>query len=317
MKRLAIIGCNNMGRKHLNLLREHMVDKIEVVGILNSSPESSKAKALELGLGYFNSVEEITKDKVDMVIIATPATFHAQYTVDMLAKGIDVLLEKPFAANEKECLEVIEANKQSDSILMIGYTEIFNPAVVALGNELKGKKLKIIEAYRSALGIGTNTDVTIVQNLMLHDISVLNFLSEAQSSDITKLKTFVHSSKNMCCYAKAQFEFENGLKASLIAEKSDEGPFRTMKIVDEDDNVYNLDFLQRSLAKNGELVSAGGNSIQNELAYFYDCCLNRQKPKVSSQKALEIERIALKIDDNFKQTYALKQNQMLDRQKNL
>ncbi len=314
---MVIIGCNNMGRKHLNLLREYLGDKIEVIGILNSSPESSQAKATELGLGYFNSVDEITKDKVDMVIIATPATIHAQYTINMLAKGIDVLLEKPFAANEGECLEVIKANKKSDSVLMLGYTEIFNPAVVALGNELKGKKLKTIEAYRSALGIGTNTDVTIVQNLMLHDISVLHFLSGEQSSGINKLKTFVHPTKNMCHYAKAQFEFNSGLKASLIAEKSDDGPFRTMKIVDENDNVYNLDFLQRKLSRNGELIHEGGNSIQNEHAYFYDCCKNRQTPKVNGEKALEIERIALKIDEDFKATYALKQRQMQNRQKSL
>jgi predicted dehydrogenase len=71
--RIAIIGCHNMGKKHLNILQEYFADAAEVVGILNSTPESSARQAAELGLAYFNSLADITSDKVDGVIIATPA----------------------------------------------------------------------------------------------------------------------------------------------------------------------------------------------------------------------------------------------------
>lgn len=295
-----------MGEKHFKVLSQYLEDKIEISGILNSTPESSRQKAQKLGVPFFNTVEEINKSNTDMVIIATPAAFHAFYAKKMLAQGIDVLLEKPFAANEKECLEIIKAAGESKASLLIGYTEIFNPAVIAAKEALAGHRIVKAEAYRSTLSCGSNTDVTIVQNLMSHDISVINALSGQTAEEIKGIKTFAHPEKDMCSYAKAEVAFNDGMQVSMIAECAPEGPFRTMKIIDEAQNNYEINFLKRSLHKNGKLLCEGGNSLENELRHFYACHCRKAEPAVNCFRALEIEQISLRIDTDFRRTSAAK-----------
>jgi len=95
--RMAIIGCRNMGQKHLRTLQEYFADQVEVVGILNSSLESTKACAVKLDVPYFTNIEEINKNKVDAVIVATPGITHAKIGEKLLLRGISCLIEKPMA----------------------------------------------------------------------------------------------------------------------------------------------------------------------------------------------------------------------------
>ena len=118
--RIAIIGCNNMGVKHLNILQEHFADKVKIAGILNSCIESSERKAKELGVPFFANMDEIKESKVDAVILATPAETHFELAKQIIAKKIPCLVEKPFASTEEECKELISLAEDNDVRVMVG-----------------------------------------------------------------------------------------------------------------------------------------------------------------------------------------------------
>ena len=105
MIRLAIVGCRNMGKKHLEIIRENFSNETEVVGILNSTKESTVAVATEVGVKALESLDDINKDSVDAVIVATPAENHFATAANLIKKQIPLLVEKPFAATLKEALK--------------------------------------------------------------------------------------------------------------------------------------------------------------------------------------------------------------------
>ena len=88
MIRLAIVGCRNMGKKHLEIIRENFSNETEVVGILNSTKESTVAVATEVGVKALESLDDINKDSVDAVIVATPAENHFATAANLIKKQI-------------------------------------------------------------------------------------------------------------------------------------------------------------------------------------------------------------------------------------
>ena len=141
--KIAIVGCKNMGQKHLKTLREYFVDTVEVIGILNSTPESSAQRAAELDVPYFTDIDEITKDKVNAVIVATPGVTHAEIGEKLLLRGIPSLIEKPLATTLSGCKKLIAAAKSGKTFIATGHVENYNPAVVRLKEELRSPVVSI------------------------------------------------------------------------------------------------------------------------------------------------------------------------------
>lgn len=301
--RLVIIGCKNMGTKHFKALKEYFNNDIEIVGIMNSSPSSSKEKAQELGTNYFNNLEEITKDIVDIAIVATPASTHKEICINMLSKNIGVFVEKPFATDEKSCKEVIDLARKNNTTLMVGYIEIYNPAVRALVKDLKDKTIKSIKAIRSTMSYASNTDVTIIQNLMSHDISVICALSNKGANDIKNYETFMPDGENICTYANSKILFNNGLEVDLTAKVILEKKVREMDIVLENGDFYKIKFIETELYKNNELIFSGGSSIKEELSDFIESYKTGRTPIVNGETALNVEMISLLLDKDFKKKY--------------
>ena len=301
--RLAIIGCKTMGTKHFNTLKEYLADKVEVVGILNSSVESSKAKSLELGVPFFEDIKDITKDKVDAAIIATPAGLHKHFAVDFLSKGIDCLVEKPFALNEEECLEIIKASEKSGAILMVGYLLIFDPLIAFLKKELSNTKITKFKSVRTTIANNRSPDVTIIQNLMSHDLSILHSLSGFSIKDISSIKAKGDKARGTHAYANVVIEFNDGLQAELTADMVQKNNIRSAFVEDSFGNIYEMDFMKGVLFKNKEEIFRGENPLKEQLIHFIDCCLQHKKSHLDGKSAMIIEDMAMKVDKIFRKSY--------------
>lgn len=303
----GIFGCKNMGAKHLKVLREFAKEDVEIAGIMNSSPESSQAAAETFQTGYFKQLEDVSPAQVNLAIIATPASYHARYAAYLLGQGIPCLVEKPFALNEQECMELILLSEKNKTPLMVGYQEVFNPAVVALKKELGGHAVTSYHAVRETLSFGSNTDTTIVPNLMSHDLSVLHYLTGIKAGEMNGLQIGVDIRRNPQSYAHASFRGPKNLEVDLLAQVSKEKVVRSAEISDDAGNLYHLDYMTCELRKNGRLITSGGNPLANEHRHFIHCCRSGETPINSGRSALEVERLSAEIDRDFKKNYSLAQ----------
>lgn len=296
--KIAIIGCRNMGQKHLKTLREDFADTVEIAGILNSTPESSAARAAELNVPYFRDIEEINKDNVDAVIISTPGPTHAVIGEKVLLRGIPCLIEKPMATTKSECNKLISASKLSKSLIAVGHLENYNPAVVLLKKELKAPVVSI-NGIRTSRNSSNKTGITAVQELMIHDLAIVYSLlgNDLKSSSINKRDDL--SWEN---HAVVKMQYKNGAKVTLEALREDREVERFMDIVDADGNIFHIDFMERRLLKNGKILTEGGNSLQNELADFINCIKNKKSPQIGMIEASDIVNLCLNLERKISPT---------------
>ncbi len=290
--KIAIIGCRNMGQKHLNTLREYFADTAEVVGILNSTPESSARRAAELNVPYFTDIAEITKDKVDAAIVATPGTTHAEIGEKLLLRGIPCLIEKPMATTLAGCDKLTTAAKAGNTLIAVGHIENYNPAVVRLKQELRAPVISV-KGIRTSRHAANKTGISAVQELMIHDLAIVYSLlgDEPTAFDVSKRAEL--SWEN---HAVAEMKYENGATVKLEALREDREVERFMDINDAEGNVFHIDFMERRLSQNGRILTEEGNSLQNEHSDFINCIKNGAAPLIGASEAKGIVKLCLLLE---------------------
>ena len=293
--KMAIIGCRNMGQKHLNTLRESFADTVEVVGILNSTPESSARRAAELNVPYFTDIAEINKDKVDAAIVSTPGPTHAEIGEKLLLRGIPCLMEKPMATTVAECEKLIAAAKAGKTLIAVGHVENYNPAVVRLKQELHSPVIGI-SGIRTSRNAANKTGISAVQELMIHDLAIVYSLLGGEPAEFSVSKRPDLSWEN---HAVAEIKYKNGAVVKLEALREDREVERFMDINDADGNIFHIDFMERRLSENGRVLTEGGNSLQNELADFIDCVKNGTAPLVGANEAKGIVELCLRLESGM------------------
>ena len=294
--RIAIIGCKNMGRKHLNCLRNNFSDKVRVVGILNSTPESTMKVALELEVPPLKNVDDINKRKIDAVIIATPPEYHHNIAKTILKKKIPLLVEKPFAETDEQCYELIQLAKKENIPLLVGHTENYNPAVIELKQQLTDG-IKSIAVIRTSNNPGVKK-THIISELMIHDLAIVQSLvaddwNEARIDKNDKYRWDEHASVEM--------KYNCGTIVRLEALRHPETELkRQMRIIDSKNNIWQISFMERELRKNGEVLCSGGDSLQNELRNFIGILHNEDVPLVKAEEARQIVGLCNELETIYK-----------------
>lgn len=285
--RVAVVGCKNMGSKHVKCLFDKFSDDVKIAGILNSTPQSSAAKAKELGVPYFEKLADINKRRVDAVIIATPAETHYEIADYFVGRGLPCLIEKPFAANEEECLELMKLAAAKGVPLLVGHTENYNPAVMRLRKELSGRRVMSIAAIRTSANPGIK-QTHVISELMIHDLAIVNSLlgGDFETAAVTKSENYRWDE-----HAVVEMRYWNKAIVRLEAVRADVPIERRMRIIDDGQNIWQIDFPERQLLKNDELITEGGDSLANELGNFIGMLRGEQEPLVSLEEAFENVRL--------------------------
>ena len=281
--RIAVVGCKNMGSKHIKCLHENYAEDVTIAGILNSTPQSSAAKAKELDVPYFEKPADINKRRADAVIIATPAENHYDAATYFIKKGIPCLIEKPFASTEEECLELIKLAEAKNVPLLVGHTENYNPAVMRLKELLNGHRVLSIAGIRTSANPGIK-QTHVISELMIHDLAIVNSLlgNDFETAIVHKKDQYrwdEHSIVEMRYWNKAIVRLE-AIRADVPIE-------RHMRIIDDKQNIYQINFPERRLLKNNELITEGGDNLRNELGNFIGMLRGTENPLISPEEAKE------------------------------
>mgnify|MGYP002768656234 FL=1 len=290
--RVAIVGCKNMGRKHLAVLQKYFADKVKIAGILNSTAESTAKAASELQVPAFTELKDINHRKADAVIIATPTEAHYPIAKELINKRFPLLIEKPFAENYEQCFELTKLAQSKKVPILVGHTENYNPAVIKL-RELLSAPLKSIAAIRTSQTADIRK-TNIISELMIHDLGIVSALL---SGSWTMARIDKEAKYRWDQHAVVELKYECGTIVRLEALRHPDAPLkRQMRLIDCQNNIWVVDFLARRLSKNNEIICEGGDSLSAELADFLNMITSGAAPQVDAAEAGNILRLCGELE---------------------
>ena len=237
MVRIGLLGAGHLGKIHLKLLRQ--IGDFEVAGFYDLDPEVRAKVAAESGVPAFSEIEALV-DAVDALDIVTPTLSHFDCARLALAKGRHIFIEKPLTNTLEEAKQLLALVQGSDLVAQVGHVERFNPAFLSLA----GMNLRpmFIEGHRLAMYNPRGTDVSVVLDLMIHDLDVVLSMVDSPIRQISASGIAVISATPDI--ANARIEFENGCVANLTASRISIKNMRRLRIIQEGSYVA-VDFLKK------------------------------------------------------------------------
>ncbi|HTE41070.1 MAG TPA: Gfo/Idh/MocA family oxidoreductase [Steroidobacteraceae bacterium] len=237
--RTAVIGVGYLGRFHAQKYRQ--LPGSTLVGVVDASAETAQKVAAELQTTAFTDYRQLL-GKVDAVSIAVPTPMHFQVAKEFLETGVHVLVEKPITTTVAEADELIAIAARKSCVLQVGHLERFNPAIVAAAGILKTPRF--VESHRLAPFKQRGTDVSVVLDLMIHDIDLIQELVGAPIESIDAAGSAIFSGD--LDIANARIRFTNGCVANTTASRVSLKQERKIRIF-QSDAYLSIDLQQKIL----------------------------------------------------------------------
>lgn len=235
---VGLLGAGHLGKIHLRLLKE--VEAIKPVGFFDQNRDLAARIEEEYGIPAFPSVEALLEG-CEAVDIVTPTVSHFACAKQALEAGKHVFIEKPVTSTVDEAKKLLSLAEGANCIVQVGHVERFNPAFLAAdGLDLEPR---FVESHRLAMYNPRGTDVSVVLDLMIHDIDVLLSVVKSPVKDIQASGVAVVS--KAADLANARIAFENGCVANLTASRVSLKNMRRMRFFQHSAYVA-IDFLEKS-----------------------------------------------------------------------
>lgn len=303
--RCAVIGAGYLGRFHAQ--KYAGLADCELVGIADPSPEARERLGAELGVQGFSDHRDLL-GQVEAVSIATPTGLHHAVARDFLDAGTHVLVEKPVTATADEARELIAIAARRGLVLQVGHLERFNPVIRAVAGELAAPRF--IESNRLAPFKARGTDVSVVLDLMIHDIDLIEHIVRSPIESIDAIGAPVFTDE--IDIANARIRFANGCVADVTASRISMKAERKLRIF-QTDTYLSIDLQQKLLTIVRRPSSLGddglpkvnleersfdqGDALQDEIRSFVDAVRGGGRPVVSGEDGLRALETATRIVD--------------------
>jgi predicted dehydrogenase len=306
--RVGVVGTGRLGREHA---RVYSAIGVAWLGVYDRDATRAASVAREHGGEACPSLEELL-ERCDAVSICTPATHHTPAAKVAFDRGVHVLVEKPIASNSAAARDMIGCAREHRCVLQVGHIERFNGAFEA-ALTLLGEP-RFIEAHRLAAFTLRGLDVSVVQDLMIHDIDlVLRVLRGDRVVDVRASGAGVITASPDI--VNARIEFAGGCVANVTASRISMEPLRKIRFFQENRYV-SVDLRERSLdafEKTGDFDSAGSGvdplslfrripvevdgsePLRKEIASFLDAVAGKVPPAVSGDEGLAALGVAERV----------------------
>ena len=313
--KVGVLGAGHLGKIHLKLLNQS--ERYELVGFYDPNQEQAQKVVAEFGYTYFDSIDKLIA-AVEVVVIVTPTLSHYECAMKAIAAKRHIFIEKPITNTVEEAEEIYRLLEANHLKGQVGHVERFNPAFVAAKPAIKNPMF--IEVHRLAEFNPRGTDVSVVLDLMIHDIDVLLSVVHSPVKQVEASGVAVISKSPDI--TNARIEFENGCVANLTASRISMKNMRKSRFFQRDAYI-SVDFLEKKVEvihmkdapeNPGEydmiLQNAEGdrkqiyfehpevlptNAILNELETFADAIEHNTTPVVTFQQGTEALRLAKQI----------------------
>ncbi len=237
MLKVGVLGVGHLGKFHLNNWKE--IDNVTIVGFFDPSDDTSILVEKEYKLKRFTSVDELI-EACDVIDILAPTTTHFELCKRAIFKSKHVFVEKPLANTIAEGKELVKLVKEANIKMQVGHVERFNPAfLIAKKHDLQPM---FIEVHRLAQFNPRGTDVSVILDLMIHDIDIILSLVKSPVKSISANGVSVMS--DTPDIANVRIEFDNGCVANLTSSRISMKKMRKMRLFQKDSYI-SIDFLDK------------------------------------------------------------------------
>ncbi len=219
--KVGVIGTGSLGRHHVRILGS--MPGVELVGIYDQKVEVAAALADEHRTVSCRSLEEVC-EKAEAMVLAVPTFAHGQMGLEVLNRGLHLLVEKPMTSTLEEA-DALLAAKKPGRILAVGHVEFYNPAVRALLSY--GERPRFLEAQRLSQFTPRSLDVDVILDLMIHDLQILHTLDPSEIAEVRCTGIDVLSQK--IDIASARIELKSGMTANITASRVSAEPVRKLR----------------------------------------------------------------------------------------
>jgi len=317
--RIGVLGAGHLGKIHIKLLKE--IERFELVGFYDQDSLTAIKVENDFGVKYFSDMEQLIAS-CDAIDIVTPTMSHFDCAYLALKQTKHIFIEKPMTASMSEAYKLLELIKEAGVKAQIGHVERFNPAYLAVKDYAFNPMF--IETHRLAQFNPRGTDVSVVLDLMIHDIDII---LKMVGKDVKKIHAsgvpIISDSPDI---ANARIEFVNGAVANVTASRISMKNMRKSRIFQRDAYI-SIDFLEKETqifklyneqpsefnTFEVELGADKGskyihfdtpeikpvNSIQMELELFGESIINDTETAVTAMDGLKAMEVAYDILDKI------------------
>jgi predicted dehydrogenase len=238
MLKIGLIGVGHLGKIHLKCIRLAR-ERYDLIGFYDADAEMARRVADEFHLKAYDNPADLIA-AADVIDVVTPTPTHHKVVKMALEGGCHVFVEKPLTETLEEAKELIELSRKAGKVVQVGHVERFNPALLALG-DLKVKPY-FIEAHRLSMFNPRGVDVSVVLDLMIHDLDIVLKLADDEVVDVRASGVAVVSDQPDI--VNARIEFKGGAVANLTASRISLKNMRKVRLF-QPDAYISLDLLEK------------------------------------------------------------------------
>ena len=306
--KIAVIGVGHLGKWHAD--KYAASPDCDLLAVVDNNPKNAEQIAQKHGTRAVSDYHDILS-QVDAVSLAVPTSLHYKIARDILEAGIHCLIEKPITETIEEASTLIEIAQKNRLVLQVGHIVRFNSVMMDIGELLQ--EPQFIESTRLAPFTSRSTDISVILDLMIHDIDIILNLIDSPVKHISASGLSVLS--DSIDIANARIEFENDCVANVTASRISQKHEQKLRIFQKDMYI-SADLLKKILSINRkgktdneagfknithEERSYGDNDALNlEIQDFIAAIKNGRRPKVNGEDGKRALETAIEITSQIK-----------------
>jgi predicted dehydrogenase len=287
MLKVGVFGVGHLGKFHLNNWKE--IAGVELVGFYDPDDNNANEVAQKYGLRRYDNAEDLV-NVIDAADIVAPTDHHFHLCETAIKKGKHVFVEKPLAQTMDEAHALVELVKESNVKLQVGHVERFNPAFLAV-KDLKLNPM-FIEVHRLAQFNPRGTEVSVILDLMIHDIDIILSIVKSDVKFISASGVGVMTETPDI--ANVRIEFNNGCVANLTSSRISMKKMRKIRVFQKDAYI-GIDFLN----KKSEIIKLKDDEVDaaNVLTFDIETLHGKKSIAVSNPQIPEVNAIKKELEE--------------------
>jgi predicted dehydrogenase len=285
MLKVGVFGVGHLGKFHLNNWKE--IKEAELVGFYDPEDAIAREVADKYQLPRFTSPDSLI-DACDLIDIVAPTPLHFSLCEKAIRKGKHVFVEKPLANTMEEARELVQLVRESNVKLQVGHVERFNPAYLAV--QSVPLHPLFIEVHRLAQFNPRGTEVSVILDLMIHDIDIILSLVKSEVKSISASGVAVMT--DTPDIASVRIEFNNGCVANLTSSRISMKKMRKMRLFQKDAYI-GIDFLN----KKTEIIRLKTSQDLDVFSFDIETPNGKKTIALSNPSVPEVNAIRLELQE--------------------